>query len=85
MDDYTRSDEHTDAPGRILVVTVLGDTADEIEMAALDAAREFFGPDRQLAVVPDYMVSSIGPADRAEWRETGKRYITCAKVRTVEG
>lgn len=85
MNDDIRSDEHTASPGRILWVVAYGDTADEIEMAALDAAREFFGPDRRLAVIPDYQVSSIGPHSPARDRASGKRYVTSAKVRTVEG
>ena len=71
-----------ESPGRVMHVYVWGDTAEEIELAALDKAREFFGPDRQLAVIPDYQVSSIGP--HGPFRESGKRYTAGVRVRTVE-
>jgi hypothetical protein len=35
---------------------VCGDTREEMEMAALDQAREFFGPDARLRVIPEYSV-----------------------------
>jgi hypothetical protein len=65
--------------GRILNVTVFGDTADEIELAALDEARTFFGDSRQLEIVPDYKVSGTIPHDG-----TDKKYRAGVNVRTVE-
>jgi len=67
------------SPGRILNVTVFGDTADEIELAALDEARAFFGGSRQLEIVPDYKVSGTIIHDR-----TDKKYRAGVNVRAVE-
>lgn len=67
------------SPGRILNVVVFGDTADEIELAALDEARAFFGGSRQLEIVPDYKVSGTIPQDG-----TDKNYRAAVNVRTVE-
>ena len=65
--------------GRTLNVTVFGDTADEIELAALDKARAFFGDGRQLEIVPDYKVSGTVSSDG-----TDKKYRAVVNVRTVE-
>jgi hypothetical protein len=67
------------SPGRILNVVVFGDTADEVELAALDEARAFFGDGRQLEIVPDYKVSGTIPLDG-----TDKKYRAAVNVRTVE-
>ena len=83
-DDFTRDDERTGAPGRILYVEVFGDTADEIELAALDRAREFFGPGPQLAVIPAYRVLGIDRTGSPEAQESGKLYRAGVDVRTVE-
>ncbi len=40
--------------GRSVAVSVWGANTGALEMAALDAAREFFGPEVHLEVVPDY-------------------------------
>lgn len=53
-DDFTRAEEETYTPRRSFSLSVEGDCADEIEMAALDAACEFFGPRVQLRIMPDY-------------------------------
>lgn len=80
MNDDTEARQR--APGRTINVRVGGDTADEIELAALDAARAFFGDDRQLEVVRDYGVISTVPGGPC----ADKKYYAPAgiEVRTVE-
>jgi hypothetical protein len=61
--------------GRTIGVLVYGDTAEEIELAALDEARAFFGSDIQLRVVRDYgVMPSSGPS---------KKYMASVRVETV--
>jgi hypothetical protein len=69
-------------PGRTINIKVYGDTADELELAALGKAREFFGADRQLTVIPDYLASRVTPMDAEQ--ADGKQYIAEVRVRTVE-
>jgi hypothetical protein len=40
---------------RHLQVRVYGATVVDMELAALDMARDFFGPDARLEIVPDYL------------------------------
>jgi hypothetical protein len=70
--------------GRTFNARVAGDTAEEIEFAALDEARKFFGPDVQLEVVKDYsVIAMVGghPLDK-----DGKKYLAGGgvQVRTIE-
>lgn len=46
--------------GRGIIVLAYGKTADELELHALDEAREFFGPDTQMEVVRSYSVMDSG-------------------------
>jgi hypothetical protein len=78
------TDRRQESPGRVMHVYVWGDTADEVELAALDKAREFFGPDRQLEVVLGYHVWTIDRSSSPEAQESGKRYSSSIIVRTVE-
>lgn len=57
---------------RTVNVCAYGDTADEIELAALDKARDFFGTDVQLEIVRDYAVIEV----QSHRREVagGKKY-----------
>jgi len=50
---------HDEALGRKISVLAFGDTADEIELYALDQARAFFGKDLRLEVVRSYEVWGI--------------------------
>ena len=68
--------------GRIFHASVVGDTAEEIELAALDEARGFFGADARLEVAHDYQVSSISAGDQRA--ATGKKYTAGVRIRTVE-
>ena len=66
------TDQQTGQPARIVETTVFGDSADEIELAALDKARAFFGSDRQLEVIRDYKArDTISYGADAE---SGKKY-----------
>ena len=48
---------------RTISVYVQGDTREEIEMAALDAARAFFGQEVRLEVIPVYKVNYLASAE----------------------
>ena len=82
MSDDVGQDQHLHSRGRVLYVTACGDTPDEIEMAALDEARAFFGPDLRLVVIRDWQASQISP--RSIYAQTGKKYTADVRVRTVE-
>jgi hypothetical protein len=71
-----------DSPGRTIAVVAFGDTADEIEMAALDEARAFFG-DRRLEVIRDYAVQDAISSIDVD-RESGKKYRAQVCVRVVD-
>jgi hypothetical protein len=69
-------------------VLVFGDTADEIELAALDKARAFFGVHAHLTI-PGYIVhddgdSTIGGAEPLYPQAGGKKYRARVDVRTIE-
>jgi hypothetical protein len=74
------STEHrTESPGRILNVNVFGNTVDEIEMAALDKAREFFGADLRLGL-GDYQTSA-----NTTLSAPGKRYMAVVPIHAHRG
>jgi len=79
------TDRRQESPGRILHVYVCGDTANEIELAALDEARAFFGSDRRLAVIPAYRIHATASSTILEIRKSGKRYVAGIDVQTIEG
>ena len=64
--------------GRIFCVTVNGDTAGEIEIAALSAAQEFFGDGVPLEVVQDYLVNGTTTLD-----QTDKKFRADVRVRAL--
>ena len=64
--------------GRIFCVTVNGDTAGEIEIAALSAAQEFFGDGVPLEVVQDYLVNGTTTLD-----QTDKKFRAALRVRAL--
>jgi hypothetical protein len=66
--------------GRSIEVLAFGDTANELELAALDEARKFFGKDRQLEVVPSYKAFRPIVAQLVE-RADGKAYYATICVR----
>ncbi len=56
--------------GRRIMVDATGDTANEIELAALDEARQVFGEDVKLAVDRDYGVTPNGNGNGKKYRAT---------------
>jgi hypothetical protein len=64
-------------PGRVFQGSFHGDTADEIELAALEEAEHVFGPGVPLAVVPCYQVYWAPVADQ---EVHGKRYSAAITV-----
>jgi 3-deoxy-D-arabino-heptulosonate 7-phosphate (DAHP) synthase class II len=58
-DDFTRADEETYTPKRSFRVTATGDCAGEMEMKALDQAREFFGLLPRLTILPNYAARPV--------------------------
>lgn len=62
MNDDTQQGERR--LGRSIEVLAFGDNADEIELAALDEARKFFGKDIRLEVIRDYRVYGSQPSTR---------------------
>jgi dihydroxyacetone kinase len=69
---------------RTFLAETYGDTPTELELAALDEARAFFGEDVRLAIVPNYAVArpqSSPTAERAA--ELGKTYRALVRVRIV--
>ena len=65
-------------------VFVFGDTADEIELAALDEGRPFFGDSVRLGVVRDYTAHRVLPNGTFGVLAAGKRYQANVTVRTIE-
>lgn len=69
---------------RSLLAEAYGDTPEELELAALDEARAFFGDDVRLAVVPNYAVARPqSPATAAKALAAGKIYRALVRVRIV--
>lgn len=68
------------ARGRIFRVTCYGDTASEVEGAALAAAQEFFGGAVPLEVVQDYMA---GYAASGDPKSGGRKYTAAVSVRAL--
>ena len=84
MEESTRNDQRV--PGRSMTVRAYGNTADELELMALDGARKVFGNDVQLTVVRDYTVAEpILTSMVREAEEHGAAYFSDITVRTVEG
>jgi hypothetical protein len=77
-------DRETRPAGREVEVLVFGDTADELELAALDEARPFFGDAVRLEVVRDYRALAVLPNGVFAARANGKKYQANVTVRTIE-
>jgi hypothetical protein len=73
-------DTSQQASGRSFTAFVYGDTANEMELAALDQARAFFGETVQLTIVKDYGVGSAQGHPGAD----GKRYCGAVRVEVTE-
>lgn len=76
--------QETHPAGRSLRVGAAGDTVAEMEMAALDEARKFFGADVHLMIVADYQAYPPDSSSIPALRDSGKRYCAHMTVRTVE-
>jgi hypothetical protein len=59
VNDDTRQEGR--ALGRSISVLAFGDNADEVELDAIDKAREFFGRHVRLEVARDYLVQQVMP------------------------
>ena len=71
--------------GREVSVLVFGNTADEIELAALDEGRLFFGEAAQLRVVRDYKAWPVAEAAASlQAKANGKLWHARVIVRTIE-
>ncbi len=86
MEDIDRA---TEPLRRSLTLTAFGDTADEIELCALDEARPFFGDGVQLEVKRDYRARPTTDGQRAgvpPWppASAGKKYTADVIVRVIE-
>lgn len=75
-------DQTTRPSGRSITVTVFGDNVAEIELAALDEARSFFGQDLQLEIIHDYHVHPARSALGGKASE--KKHVANIQVRAVE-
>jgi hypothetical protein len=84
MSDGTDRDQRQESPSRTMTTHVCGDTADEIELAALTKAREAFGPYRLLSVIPSYRIYEIDGSSTAKHRESGKRFDASVIVRAED-
>lgn len=69
---------------RTFLAETYGNTPMELELAALDEARAFFGDDVRLAIVPNYAVARPQSAPTMERAaELGKKYRALVRVRIV--
>lgn len=68
---------------RSVQVTAYGDTMAEIEMSALDQAREFFGEGWRLRVDPGYMAYPPSSGARRE-ASASRKYMALLTVCLVE-
>jgi len=78
------TDRETRPAGREVEVLAFGDTADEIELAALDEARPFFGDAARLTVVHGYRAQAVLAGYSLEKQAGGKKYHATVTVRTIE-
>jgi hypothetical protein len=77
-------DRETRPAGREVEVFVFGNTADELELAALDEARPFFGDAVRLIVVPDYRAQTVLADGSYFMQSEGRKFQARVTVRTIE-
>jgi hypothetical protein len=71
------TNQHARHEGRSFSTAAFGDSTSEIELAALDEARKFFGPDVRMEIVKNYHVgTSVGHGEAAN----GKRYYSHVRI-----
>jgi hypothetical protein len=69
---------------RSVNVQAFGDTMAEIEMAALDKAREYFGEGWRMRIEPSYRAHTVGEHDPNRVAAAGKAYQAHVIVSLVE-
>ncbi len=74
----SENDTERDTQGRTVMVHARGADLPSLEMDALDGAREFFGPDARLAVVPDYRAVRLSAPT-----SDGERFAASVTVREI--
>lgn len=85
MEDSTSQGQHTDPQRRNVSLLVYGNTAAEIELAALDEARAFFGDDLCLEIVRNYQAyRPLFDGNQAECARRGAQFMATVVVRVVE-
>lgn len=73
-----------DQDKRTFLAETYGDTPTEMELAALDEARAFFGDEVDLRIVPNYAVARPqSPPTMERAAELGKKYRALVRVRVV--
>ena len=78
------AEQSTRPAGRSINVQAFGDSADELELAALDEARTVFGKDMRLEIVRDYLINPVSSATKLFEKAGGKRYVSTIGVRVLE-
>lgn len=79
MNEHTEQQDGT--LGRSIRILVFGDTADEIELYALDEARRVFGADIPLEIERSYQINPVGSHGPLIPQADGKRYSASVRVR----
>ena len=69
---------------RSLNVHAYGNNMDELELDALDKAREFFGPDTELRICPNYVAHLVEPNSSFRPAAAGRRYRATVRVHDVQ-
>jgi hypothetical protein len=77
-------DQRAGVQGRGIAVRAFGDTANEIEMAAIDEARAVFGEDVRMEIVRNYRINRIDPDSALTKDADGKRYVATVLVRAID-
>lgn len=67
-------DRHAQHSGRQYCARAYGDTPDELELCALDKAREVFGESVRLEVLRDYTIREVLLIPSADKRFAGKKF-----------
>jgi hypothetical protein len=81
MNDSDTSQQGGALGTRKIRVRAFGDTADEIELSALDEARRVFGPDVPLAIDRSYLIVPVENTSATAEAAGGKGYTASVDVR----
>lgn len=85
MSDNDTSRQGDALDTRKVRVRAFGDTADEIELYALDEARRVFGPDVPLSIDRSYLIVRVEATDAVAASAGGKAYTASVDVRERAG